>query len=304
MSSEPDFLAEGGELGRMARAYDWSASPLGPPNLWPQPLKTLVSLMLASSQPMFIAWGPERTFLYNDAYAEIAANKHPGALGGDFLDVWSEIRADLAPIVAKAYSGEPVHMDDIALVMERRGYPEETHFSFSYTPVRNEAGAVAGFFGQCTETTALVLATRRRAFRLALEERLQGLSEPGDMMAAVVETLGRYLGANRVGYGEVQADDATVVLHSCYADGVAPLTGPYPLESFGLELFSAHRRGEVRWSSDLRAEAGQDAAGPRKRCRSSRRWRRGPGKRSSAAAPPQRCVRSRHVSETWPTMRR
>jgi PAS domain S-box-containing protein len=118
--------------------------------------------MLGSNQPMFVAWGPHRTLIYNDAYAEILAAKHPAALGGDFLDVWREIQADLVPIVNKAYSGAPVHMDDIELVMHRRGYPEETHFSFFYAPVRDEDGEVAGLYCACTEITGQVLGERHR----------------------------------------------------------------------------------------------------------------------------------------------
>jgi PAS domain S-box-containing protein len=158
-----DFLADGGGMGARIREYDWSSTPLGLPATWPQPLKTLTGVMLSANQPMFLAWGPDRTLLYNDGYAEILAGKHPSALGRDFLDVWSEIRADLQPIVAQAFSGVPVHMADIQLLMLRKGYPEETHFSFSYTPIRDETGAIAGFFCPCVEITEQVLAERRRA---------------------------------------------------------------------------------------------------------------------------------------------
>jgi PAS domain S-box-containing protein len=165
-------LTGGGEMGAAMRAHDWSVTPLGPPDTWPQPLKTLVDVMLGSNQPMLVAWGPERTLLYNDAYSEILAGKHPQALGRDFLDVWSEIRSDLVPIVERAYAGDPVQMDDIHLVIERRGYPEETHFAFSYTPVRDEAGAVAGFFCPCFETTEQVLADRRQAEERERQRRM------------------------------------------------------------------------------------------------------------------------------------
>ncbi len=171
-SNRPDFLSGGGKIGALMRAHNWSATPLGPPELWQEGLKTLVGVMLGSNQPMFIAWGPERTLLYNDAYAEILARKHPAALGRPFLDVWSEIRDDLLPIVEQAYAGEPVHMDHITLVMERRGHPEEAHFSFSYTPVRDGTGAVAGFFCPCTEITGQVLAERRLATETERQRRL------------------------------------------------------------------------------------------------------------------------------------
>ena len=76
------------------------------------------------------------------------------------------------PIVEQAYAGEPVHMDDITLMMERRGYPEEAHFSFSYTPVRDESGAIAGFFCPCTDITGQIMAERRIASETERQRRL------------------------------------------------------------------------------------------------------------------------------------
>lgn len=171
-TTELDFLSGGGKTGALIRTHDWRATPLGKSADWPYGLKILSGVMLGSNQPMFIAWGPKRTLLYNDAYAEILVQKHPAALGRDFLEVWHEIRADLLPIVEKAYGGEAVHMDDITLMMERRGYPEETHFSFSYTPVRDKSGAIAGFFCPCTEITRQVMAERRLAVETERQRRL------------------------------------------------------------------------------------------------------------------------------------
>jgi hypothetical protein len=92
-SGTPDFLTGGDEVGALMRAMDWSATKLGPPLDWPEPLKTLVGVMLGSNQPMFVVWGAEHTLLYNDGYARILAAKHPAALAADFFDVWAEIRA-------------------------------------------------------------------------------------------------------------------------------------------------------------------------------------------------------------------
>src|SRR5437588_58196 len=92
--SVPDglsFLAEGGEMGARMRAFDWAASPLGRAEDWPQSLKTGVGLLLSSKFPMFIAWGPELRFLYNDAYVEVLGGKHPEALGRPFDEIWAEI---------------------------------------------------------------------------------------------------------------------------------------------------------------------------------------------------------------------
>ncbi len=166
------FLMGGGEMGVLMRAHDWSATPLGPPGAWPQPLKTLVSVMLGSTQPMFVVWGSERTLLYNGPYSQVLGDKHPSAFGRGFLQVWQAIRADLLPIVEEAYAGRPVHMDDIELIMERKGYPEETHFAFSYTPVRGEDGVVTGFFCPCVEITEQVLAERRMAEERERQRRM------------------------------------------------------------------------------------------------------------------------------------
>ena len=168
----PDFLMGGDQMGALMRATDWSATSLGQPSQWAQPLKTLVSVMLGSNQPMFVTWGAQRTLLYNDAYACILAAKHPEALGADFLDVWSEIRGDLEPIVEQAYAGRAVHMDDIELTMHRHGYAEETHFAFSYTPVRDDCGTVKGFFCPCIEITEQVFARRRHTADAERQRRM------------------------------------------------------------------------------------------------------------------------------------
>jgi PAS domain S-box-containing protein len=161
MKRTPYLFIADTPMAQRLRTMDWDSGPLGSPEHWDAALKTLVPIMLASSQPMFIVWGPARSLIYNDGYAEILAAKHPAAMGHDFLEVWHEIRESLTPIVEAAYRGEPVQMDHIELWMERRGFREETHFSFFYSPVRAESGEVGGFFCACNEITAQILAERR-----------------------------------------------------------------------------------------------------------------------------------------------
>jgi PAS domain S-box-containing protein len=156
-----EFLAGGGEMGARMRAHDWSRSPLGAPSGWPQPLKTLVALMLGSQQPMFVAWGPRRVMLYNDGYAELCHDRHPAALCAPFAEVWHDIMDDVGPILERAFEGHATHMDDIAFQLLRGGRRQEAHFSFSYTPVRAADGTVQGMFCACRETTAQVLSDRR-----------------------------------------------------------------------------------------------------------------------------------------------
>ena len=163
-----------GAMSALMADYDWEASPIGAPQSWPQALRTLVDLMLASRQPMFIAWGDQQTWLYNDAFIPVLGMKHPQALGAPAMEVWAEARDVLEPMFARVFNGESVHMDDFALFLDRRGKLEEAHFSFSYTPVRDLDGSVCGLFGACIETTMKVLAEQRA---LADRERLAKLFE-------------------------------------------------------------------------------------------------------------------------------
>ena len=157
LSAEPSidcaFPEGGGAVGVLMRAQDWSNSPLGPPETWPQSLRAIVTLLLHSKFPMFVAWGKELGFLYNDPYAEILGAKHPRALGARFFDIWSEIWPDISPLIDAALAGEANYREDLPLVMNRKGYDEQTWFTFSYSPVRDESGAIVGMFCACTETT-------------------------------------------------------------------------------------------------------------------------------------------------------
>ena len=155
------FLAEGGAMGARVRAHDWSGSPLGRPERWAPCLRATLSLILGSRFPMFVAFGPDLVFLYNDAYAEILGDKHPAALGARFRDVWPEIWPEIGPLIDRALAGAATWSENMPLTMNRHGYDEPTWFTFSYAPVRDEAGRVAGLYCACTETTGRVLAEAR-----------------------------------------------------------------------------------------------------------------------------------------------
>ena len=176
------FLDGGGETGALIRAFDWSTTPLGTPETWPQPLKTLVTLMLASDQAMFVTWGPEHTIIYNDDYAPMLADRHPGGLGHPIFEVWHEIRADIEPMFDQVFAGKAVRIADSVFQMDRPGRPSEAHFNFSYTPVRDEDGVIRGLFCVTTETTEQIFAERaQRAAETSERYRLWTLSE--DMLA-------------------------------------------------------------------------------------------------------------------------
>ena len=152
-----------GEMEERVRVFPWDTTSLGRLEEWPRALKTLVNLMLASKQPMFLAWGSERTWLYNDAFKPILGRKHPAAMGRPAWAVWGEAWDVLKPMFDRVFAGESVSIEDFSLGLDRRGRIEEAHFEFAYTPARGDGGSVEGLFGSCIETTARVMAERRLA---------------------------------------------------------------------------------------------------------------------------------------------
>jgi signal transduction histidine kinase/DNA-binding response OmpR family regulator len=150
------------DMAAAISGHDWAATPLGPADQWPQSLKSTVRLILGSRYPMFIWWGPELVCIYNDAYADILGARHPFALGRSGKETWGDIWSVIGPQVdAVTGRGESTWNDRVLLVMERKGFTEETYFTFSYSPCFDDEGHVGGVLSVCTEDTARVLGDRR-----------------------------------------------------------------------------------------------------------------------------------------------
>lgn len=164
VSGSPAWLAGGGAMGALTRAKDWANTPVGPASAWPQNLKTAVSICLGSCHPIVIWWGKEHlTQFYNDGYISfLGAAKHPSALGQSARECWREIWHIVAPMLEGVFAtGEATWSEDFLFVIERDLPREEGYFTFSYGPIRDDAGAVAGIFCACSETTGRVIGERR-----------------------------------------------------------------------------------------------------------------------------------------------
>ncbi|QJX01189.1 Chemotaxis protein methyltransferase CheR [Frigoriglobus tundricola] len=151
-------------MGERTRAFDWSNTPVGPPSAWPQSLKTAVSICLGSRFPITLWWGrSEYTTFYNDAYRPaLGVTKHPGWLGRSGRECWSDVWHIVGPMLESVFAtGEATWSEDLLLIMGRNVSQEETYFTFSYSPIRDDAGGIGGIFCAVTETTRRVIGERR-----------------------------------------------------------------------------------------------------------------------------------------------
>ena len=152
-------------MGALVRAKDWSRTPLGPVERWPQSLHTALSILLDSRFAMYIAWGPEFIQFYNDGYRPIlGSTKHPAALGISTRETFAEIWDFIGPMFERVMrEGEPTYLVDQLLPLDRFGYVEECYFTFCYSAIRNEAGTPGGVFVTVIEVTERMLGERRLA---------------------------------------------------------------------------------------------------------------------------------------------
>jgi signal transduction histidine kinase/DNA-binding response OmpR family regulator len=193
VTSGPDndpFAGEG-EMAALMRATDWSATPLGPADSWPQSLRTVVRVVLTSRFAMWMGWGPDLTFFYNDAYGAMTLGaKHPWALGRPSREVWSEIWPDIEPRIAGVLqTGRATWDDKLQLFLERSGYTEETYHTFSYSPITDDSGTVSGNLCVVTEETERVLSERRMALLRDTAAAIAGTMTEAELYAAIESAL-------------------------------------------------------------------------------------------------------------------
>ncbi|WP_278021979.1 PAS domain-containing sensor histidine kinase [Flavobacterium ginsengisoli] len=178
-----DFLANGGEMGKLTRTKDWSNTAVGPVESWPQSLRTTLGILLNSKFPMFLFWGPDHICFYNDAYRPSLGNngKHPSILGEKGADYWSEIWDFIKPLIDQVLQkGEATWHEDQLLPIYRNGKMEDVYWTFSYSPVNDENGKTNGVLVICNETTKQVITRKKleeseRRFRNTVKQLPLGI---------------------------------------------------------------------------------------------------------------------------------
>jgi hypothetical protein len=185
-----EFLAGGGEVGARLRALNWRETPLGPPEHWPQSLKTIVRVMLDSRYAMWMLWGPDLTFFCNDAYLPTVGIRRNWVLGARADKVWEEIWPDIGPRISKVLEhGQATWDEALRLFLERSGFAEETYHTFSYSPVYDDGSRIAGMLCVVTEVTERVIGERHlRVLRdlAARASRMETLQQASDRLLGVL----------------------------------------------------------------------------------------------------------------------
>jgi PAS domain S-box-containing protein len=261
-----DWLVGHSEMVELIRFHPWSQTALGPIEDWPESLQTTVSLCLASSFPIDVIWGPSYVQIWNEGYARICGEKHPAALGSDYRECWASAWPASGGAFDAACAGETAFLENQSMFLDRNGYLEETSFTFSLSPIRDDAGEIAGLFHPVTETTPRTLAERRTRV-------LRDLASRGTLAHTVADATARALDALK----SAGADLPFVMLFLAEADGSLRLAGDCgaPVDTAGVPLAelmtgdgadsllaAVMRDGRPRSVGDLRARFGAISAGP------------------------------------------
>jgi PAS domain S-box-containing protein len=194
--SEPmfeTFLEGSGEIGALVRAIDWKTTPFGTRAHWPQSLRTTLSICLSSLFPIAVYWGPEYLMLYNQSLVPmVGPKKHPQALGQPAKIVLAEIWHIIEPLLRQVRAtGEAIWSEDLMLPLARTGAPEESYFTFTYSPIRDESQGIGGVFCAVIETTDKVIEGRRLHLLNALAET-RGAATPVDACIRAAETIQQF----------------------------------------------------------------------------------------------------------------
>jgi PAS domain S-box-containing protein len=266
------FLTGGGTMAARIAAHDWTTTALGPIELWPGSLRTSLSLVLNSRFPCFLCWGADFISFHNDAYTPLLGQKE--GLGLRFADVWSEAWDTVGPIARRAFAGEACYFEDMPIVVRRHGYDEQTWFSFSYSPVRDESGEVGGILCTVFETTGKVQAisglrakehellqlnddlSHKAAAHAADRDRVWRLSQ--DLMGVASLITGRFITVNPAlteTFGWT-AEEATnrPFMDMVYPDDRADVATRLQMLAQGIplvhwEMRALHKDGSHRWLS-------------------------------------------------------
>lgn len=273
MVQQPPGSSPDRKAAALLERVDWTHHPMGPPEQWPLALKTMLAMIMASSEAMYLVWGPDRTFFFNDAYVPVLGSRVDGAMGSRFEMLWAATYALIEKEFEDALEGRSTRVVDLPVPLARWGAPEDTWWTFSYTPVFGDDGAIAGVLCITSETTASVRHAEnvRLAAALADTERsLQRAQQAGRVGVFTIDIeTGTLTGSDEFfklfGLPATGTTDAGVIERMTLPEDAAIISNARTRASPDLVLNVEYRvrrpdTGAVR-CIERRAEVEHDAAG-------------------------------------------
>jgi PAS domain S-box-containing protein len=273
-----DFLSNGGEMGALMRAKDWASTPLGPPDQWPEILKTSLRLVLTSHHPMFVWWSSDLIQFYNDAYRQtMGPERHPSALGQPGRDCWGEIWDIIGPQIASVMAGGPATWHEDQLVpVTRHGRRDDVWWTYGYSPIQDGTG-VRGVLVVCNDVTTEHQARetlkqlnqslveeirqrkqveRRQALQLKIADALRGLTDANQITQTAFRLLSEYLKVSRITYAAIDEPNGVFLIQNAWQQEDLPslsgLSGN--LSEFGSEVIASLRKGIVVTVQDAQTD--------------------------------------------------
>ncbi len=258
--ADTSYLDTLGEMGAMVAGRDWSASALGPVEDWPAELHAALRLVLSSRFPMLVWWGPELTVFYNDAYRPAMGEKHPRYLGRPASECWAEAWAELGPLTRHVMTGRgATYSENQLLFLDRHNYLEETYWTFSYSPISDDRGAVLGILVAVQDTTVQVIRQRRLAVLNDLGE-VSAAGSVAQTARSAVTALSRH-GADLPFALAYLFDDGRATLAAAYGVGPGERAAPAVLDRGGAAVWPLWD-GETRVCDGLRHRFGPEFVQP------------------------------------------
>ena len=245
MTVAPNFSAHrDSAMARMFDAFDWASHPFGMPNKWPRELHGAFTLLIDAAFPAAMWLGPELNLFYNDAYAPILAARHPSAFGKPGREVWGELWPVIGPqLEAVIRDRKGISVANECLIMTRNGYDEETFWDYTYSPLTGPHGIVSGVLNEASDVSEREFQSRNYRAIIELDNALMAADEADTILATALRTIGEALGADRAGYGEVDASGKWLDVPYCWARGDLPVvTGRHAVGEFGIteDLAAGH----------------------------------------------------------------
>lgn len=240
-----------GAMACFVRGHDWSGTPLGPIAGWSHTLRSAVATLLETRFPATLAWGPDRIGFYNDAFLPLLGDR-PQPVGRSVREVWADVWTEIGPVIEDAFRGHSHHREDVPLAIRRPGRADPSWWTLSCAPIRDDDGVIAGAQTILLETTARMRMERRQLFLIGLGDRLRGLTDATVTAAVACEELGRHLGADRVGYAEIDLEGGIARVGPGWTSTERlDRPGAYALHEFGEPFIATLAAGRTAVVSDV-----------------------------------------------------